>query len=81
MTDRGFKELAPLLATKNCKLIRPPSVSAQEKLSRESVRESIKIASCRVHIERIIRRVRVFNYGEQHSCINMKNIYMQDYIM
>lgn len=81
MADRGFKELAPLLAAKNCKLIRPPSVSAQEKLSKESIRESKKIASCRVHIERVIRRVREFNYVQPHSRINIKNVYMLDQIM
>lgn len=37
MADRGFKHIEPFLIKKNCKLIRPPSVSANKKLSKSAV--------------------------------------------
>ncbi|KAJ8945569.1 hypothetical protein NQ314_009190 [Rhamnusium bicolor] len=81
LADRGFKEIASLLREKDCILLRPPSVNAGEKLSKNLVRESKRIASCRVHIERLIRRVREFNSARLHACVDIKNVYMLDDIM
>jgi len=33
MADRGFKIIASLLAEKGCSMVRPPSVSSDEKLT------------------------------------------------
>ncbi|XP_046403526.1 uncharacterized protein LOC124169090 [Ischnura elegans] len=45
MADRGFKHLQQHLLAKGCNLVRPPSVSDGEGLSKEDARETKKIAS------------------------------------
>ncbi|GBP06742.1 Zinc finger protein 184 [Eumeta japonica] len=44
-----------------CKLTRPPSIVSGSKLSKDEVKETKKIASLRIHIERVIRRIREFS--------------------
>lgn len=58
LADRGFKHLEQTLHAKGMKLIRPPSVSAGTKLSKTEVRQTKIIASLRIDIERVIRRLR-----------------------
>ncbi|CAH2103320.1 unnamed protein product [Euphydryas editha] len=70
MADRGFKHIETLLLGIQCKLIRPPSIVSGNKLSKEEVKETKKIASLRIHIERVIRRVREFSFLKPHACIN-----------
>ncbi|KAI4455533.1 dde superfamily endonuclease [Holotrichia oblita] len=72
MVDRGFKHIQNLLARTGCKLIRPPGVQGQTKLSKKEVLETKRIASLRIHIERTIRRIREFKLLKPHSCINNK---------
>ncbi|KAJ8911815.1 hypothetical protein NQ315_014240 [Exocentrus adspersus] len=45
MADRGFKQIENLLAEKNCKLVRPPSVADSKKSSRQEVHEAKRIAA------------------------------------
>ncbi len=68
MADRGFKHVDQLLREKGCKLIRPPSVSAGEILSKEVSIDSKRIASLRSHVERAIRRIREFTFLAPHAC-------------
>ncbi|XP_026736345.1 uncharacterized protein LOC113499939 [Trichoplusia ni] len=70
MADRGFKHIEPLLFAIGCKLTRPPSVVSGNKLSKEEVKETKKIASLRIHIERVIRRIREFSFLKSHACVN-----------
>lgn len=70
MADRGFKHIEPLLLGVGCKLTRPPSIVLDNKLSREDVKKTKKIASLRIHIERVIRRIREFSFLKPHACIN-----------
>lgn len=70
MADRGFKQIDTILATKSCKLIRSPSVTSNKKLSKEEARETKRVASLRIHIERVIRRVREFELLIPHACLN-----------
>lgn len=58
MAYRGFKYIEHLFVTKNCKLIRAPSVSSNTKSSKAYVIETKRIASLRIHVERVIRRIR-----------------------
>ncbi|CAH1972125.1 unnamed protein product [Acanthoscelides obtectus] len=70
LADRGFKHLEQILHEKGLKLLRPPSVNAGAKLSKTEVRQTKIIASLRIHIERVIRRLREFHILKQHSVIN-----------
>lgn len=81
MEDRGFKQIDDILAGKMCNLIRPPSVGSKEILSKEDAREAKRIASLRIHVERIIRRVREFEMVHMHSCINNNLLHLTNYIM
>ncbi|KAI4455506.1 thap domain protein [Holotrichia oblita] len=70
MADRGFKVIAKYLHERKCTLVRPPSVSSSTKPTRAEVMESKRIASLRIHIERVIRRIREFKFLKPHSVIN-----------
>ncbi|KAJ8915475.1 hypothetical protein NQ315_003238 [Exocentrus adspersus] len=70
MADRGFKHVDNLLKEKNCQLIKPPSVSSSTKPSKAEVIESKRIASLRIHVERLIRRLREFAYLKPHAVLN-----------
>ncbi|XP_022900416.1 uncharacterized protein [Onthophagus taurus] len=81
MADRGFKHIDELLVQKKCLLIRPPSVSAGKKSTREEVLESKRIAALRIHIERVIRRLREFSILSPHACVKSKLVQWLDYII
>lgn len=70
LADRGFKHVEQTLSKKGIKLLRPPSVASGLKLSQEQVRQTKIIASLRIHVERVMRRLREFNMLKQHSVIN-----------
>jgi hypothetical protein len=69
LADRGFKHLAPELDSLKCKLVRPPSVAQNEILTRSANAETKKIASLRIHVERLIQRVRQFKSLAPHSLV------------
>nr|CAI5867895.1 unnamed protein product [Callosobruchus analis] len=50
MADRGFKHIEHLLVKKQCKTIRPPTVSENVVLEKSQIRESKRIASLRIHM-------------------------------
>lgn len=60
LADRGFKHIQSVLNKKKCKLLRPPSVTTTSKSTKAEVLKTKSIASLRIHIERVIRRVREF---------------------
>lgn len=72
MADRGFKYVHSLLLRNGCQVVRPPSVSSTEKLTSAQVKEGKQIASLRIHIERVIRRIKEYKILEMHACINHK---------
>ncbi|XP_073960799.1 uncharacterized protein [Choristoneura fumiferana] len=72
LSDRGFKHLETILNKQSVKLLRPPSVFSDKKMSKDEVIQAKLIASLRVHIERVIRRVRVFKFLKPHSVVNNK---------
>lgn len=81
MADRGFKNIDKLLNEKGCILVRPPSVSTDTKLSKEEVLTTKRIASLRIHVERVIRRLREFKFLKPHACIHSKSISLTDHIL
>ena len=67
MADRGFKHIDQMLLED---LVRPPSVESGKKLTKSEAFETKKIASLRIHIKRVIRRLKKFKIYRAHSCIN-----------
>ncbi|GBO98519.1 hypothetical protein EVAR_111_1 [Eumeta japonica] len=70
MADRGFKHVEQYLRKEGVQLVRPPNVTTGAKLSKSEVRETKQIASLRIHVERVIRRLREFNMLKPHACVN-----------
>ncbi|KAL0811979.1 hypothetical protein ABMA28_009377 [Loxostege sticticalis] len=71
MADRGFKDLSCSLEAKRCTLIRPPSVSKSSPSTRDGqVKLSKQIAALRIHIERVISRLREFHMLLPHACLD-----------
>jgi len=61
LADKGFpKILNTMLGNRNAVLVMPPRVESPQ-LSAEDVGECFKVASVRVHVERAIQRIRLFN--------------------
>ncbi|XP_026465238.1 uncharacterized protein LOC113367873 [Ctenocephalides felis] len=81
MADRGFKNIVQLLDNKNIELIRPPSVSARVKLSQSNVLQGKRIAARRIHIERVIGRMREFDFLKPHTVVNHNLLPLTDYIV
>lgn len=81
MADRGFKRIDSELAVRNCTLIRPPSVATGTKSTKEDIKLSKRIASLRIHIERVIRRLREFEMLQPHACIDLKMAWKLDYVV
>lgn len=71
MADRGFKQIQTVLSQKGCELIRPPSVNSSTKSTKQEVLTTKRIASLRIHIERVIRRVREYKILKPHSCLDL----------
>lgn len=74
MADRGFKHVEVYFLKYGVKLVRPPSVTAGAKLSKIEARETKQIASLRIHIERVIRRLREFSMLKPHACLNHNQV-------
>lgn len=60
LADRGFKHLESHLISKSVKVLHPPSVSKDTKMTKSEVIDSKVPASLQIHIERVIRRVETF---------------------
>lgn len=78
LADRGFKYIEQLLIQKNCHLLRPPSVVQGAKLTKQEAQRTKQIASLRIHIERVIRRVREFSMLKPHAVLNSKLVCLLD---
>lgn len=59
-------------------MLRPPSVPAGTKLTKAEARLTKQIASLRIHVERVIRRVREFGLLKMHSVVNINLVGMLD---
>ena len=78
LADRGFKEVDAELALRGCRLLRPASVKKDEKLTKDDVLIMKTIAGLRIHIERVIRRVRVFRFVQMHSRVPLGMVDLLD---
>lgn len=78
MADRGFKDISRMLAKKHCNLIRPPSVFKSTPCTKGDVRESKRIAALRIHVERVISRLREFHMLLPHACVDHNLISIMD---
>jgi len=58
IADRDFENIEYLLRRKGCILIRPLSILSNLKLTKNEMLETRRIASLRIHVERVIRRIR-----------------------
>ncbi|XP_050675500.1 uncharacterized protein LOC126972657 [Leptidea sinapis] len=78
MADRGFKYVQQYLRKQGVNLVRPPSVATGTKLSKHEARETKQIASLRIHVERVIRRLREFCLLKPHACVNVNLVKLLD---
>lgn len=78
LADRGFKELETELVARGCKLVRPVSVRKNEQLAAGEVLDMKTVAALRIHIERVIRRVRLFKFLGMHACIPLSMVDLLD---
>ncbi|KAI8439065.1 hypothetical protein MSG28_012930 [Choristoneura fumiferana] len=78
LADRGFKHLESHLVKKSVKVLRPPSVLKGTKMTKAEVIDSKILASLRIHIERVIRRVRLIKMLKPHAVVNNKLLNILD---
>ncbi|KAL3279859.1 hypothetical protein HHI36_017365 [Cryptolaemus montrouzieri] len=71
MADREFKHVEVCLRKMGVLLVQPPSVVSGVKLTKAEAKETKQIASLRIHVERVIRRLREFNMLKPHACLNL----------
>ncbi|GBP95136.1 hypothetical protein EVAR_68999_1 [Eumeta japonica] len=76
--DRGFKHVEVYLRKMGVLLVRPPSVVSGAKLTKSEAKETKQIASLRIHVERVIRRLREFNMLKPHACLNLSLVKVLD---
>ncbi|XP_047039351.1 uncharacterized protein LOC124644159 [Helicoverpa zea] len=81
MADRGFKHIEQFLLKSRVQLVRPPSVQSGGKLSKVEAKQTKQIASLRIHVERVIRRLREFNMLRPHACVNTNHVKILDDII
>lgn len=60
MADKGFPHIACDLAKRNVTLEMPPFARINEQFSAAEVQHTYAIASHRIHVERCIQRIKVF---------------------
>lgn len=81
MADRGFKHIEQYLLKSGVTLVRPPSVETGVKMNKNEAKLTKQIASLRIHVERVIRRLREFYMLKPHACVNLKFIKILDHIL
>ncbi|XP_026677303.1 uncharacterized protein LOC113466266 [Diaphorina citri] len=75
MADRGFKNVEKDIAEKGGCIVRPPSTSQESgPMNKKNARRTKQIAALRIHIERVIGRLRHFNFLAPHCCLDNKLI-------
>lgn len=72
MADRGFKHVEKDISEKGGMLVRPPSVVGTETFSKADAHLTKQIAALRIHVERVIGRLRNFNILAPHVCLDNK---------
>lgn len=70
LADRGFPIREELLV-KQAELVLPPAAKGKSQMTSEDVRKTKRVANVRIHVERVIRRLKTFRYLSQVVPINM----------
>ncbi|XP_065342097.1 uncharacterized protein LOC135940905 isoform X1 [Cloeon dipterum] len=78
MADRGFKHLESRLELIGVGLVRPPSVMKNMPLSKSDTLKTKQIAALRIHVERVIGRIRCFAMASPHSRTPVSQIPLLD---
>lgn len=79
LADRGFKHIEMYLQQRGFTLLRPPSVARGLKLTKNEANQTKQIASLRIHVERVIRRIREFSILKPHSVVNSNLLHILDF--
>lgn len=79
LADRGFKHIEIYLKQRGFTLLRPPSVAVGSKLTKSESKQTKEIASLRIHVERVIRRIREFSILKPHSVVNLNLLHILDF--
>ncbi|XP_064467398.1 uncharacterized protein LOC135378324 [Ornithodoros turicata] len=61
LSDKGFPSIRSTVEGKNAILVMPPFASGNLQFSKEEVEDTYCIASVRIHVERAIQRIKVYN--------------------
>ncbi len=62
MADKGFPQIRADCSSRNILLVMPPFAnSSSPQFSEEQMQETYSIASVRIHVERVIQRIKIFN--------------------
>ena len=69
LADRGFKELERDLFSRGSRLVRPPSVRKEQQLDSSEVKKMKAIAGLRIHVERVIGRLRLYRAVDIHATV------------
>ncbi|XP_059472670.1 uncharacterized protein LOC132195002 [Neocloeon triangulifer] len=79
LVDRGFKNVDTVFESKGVRMEKPPSVRKGIPMDEDQGPGCKKIAALRIHIERLIGRVRNFKMVSPHACIPSSMIqYLDD---
>ena len=70
LADRGFPVREHLLM-KSAELVLPPAGKGASQMTSNQVRQTKKVANVRIHVERVIRRLKLFRFLSQTIPINM----------
>ena len=73
MADRGFT-INEMLQAIGVELNIPPFMEGRQQLSAEEVQQGRSIASCRIHVERAIGRIKSFNILKNTLPISMARL-------
>lgn len=70
LADRGFP-LREILLVKNAELVLPPAAKGTSQMTSDQVRRTKTVANVRIHVERVIRRIKQFRILSQVFPISM----------
>lgn len=82
MADRGFKESKSEIESRGGVLHKPPSTRAGIRFTKEEAKLCKSVAATRIHIERVIGKVRDFAFLKPHrASVNSKRTFLLDYAL
>lgn len=61
LADKGFPTIKTTLAEKKVVLVMPPFSKGADQFNSQEMAETYLVARCRIHVERIIQRIKIYN--------------------